>query len=56
MLAEIKTLVIRATTPPIAAPITNQEETTFPAAELTGYYVVDVQTETEKVSLRYVVK
>jgi hypothetical protein len=36
--------------------VTNQEETTFPAAELTGYYVVDVQTETEKVSLRYVVK
>ena len=36
--------------------VANQEETTFPAAELTGYYVVDVQTETEKVSLRYVVK
>ena len=36
--------------------VANQEETTFPAAELTGYYVVNVQTETEKVSLRYVVK
>ena len=36
--------------------VSNQEQLTFPAAQQTGYYVVDVQTETEKVSLRYIVK
>jgi hypothetical protein len=36
--------------------VANQENATFPAAQLTGYYVVEVLTETEKVSLRYIVK
>ena len=36
--------------------VSNQENATFPAAQLTGYYVVEVLTETEKVSLRYIVK
>jgi hypothetical protein len=36
--------------------VTDKQNTTFPAAHLTGYYIVDVQTETEKVSLRYIVK
>jgi hypothetical protein len=35
--------------------VANQENATFPAAQLTGYYVVEVLTETEKVSLRYIV-
>ena len=36
--------------------ITNTKETSFQAAQTAGYYIVEVQTETEKVSLRYVVK
>ena len=36
--------------------VNNQEQTTFPAAQNAGFYVVDVQTATEKVSLRYIVK
>ena len=36
--------------------ITDTKETTFSAAHTAGYYIVEVQTETEKVSLRYVVK
>ena len=36
--------------------VENQDNTTFKASQLTGYYVVEVQTETEKVSLRYIVK
>ena len=36
--------------------VTDTKETSFPAAHTAGYYVVEVQTETEKVSLRYVVK
>mgnify|MGYP003508459858 FL=1 len=36
--------------------VTDKQNTTFPAAHLTGYYIVDVKTETEKVSLRYIVK
>lgn len=36
--------------------VNNQEQATFPAAQNAGFYVVDVQTATEKVSLRYIVK
>jgi hypothetical protein len=36
--------------------ITDTKETSFQAAQTAGYYIVEVQTETEKVSLRYVVK
>jgi hypothetical protein len=36
--------------------VTDTKETSFPAAHTAGYYIVEVQTETEKVSLRYVVK
>ena len=36
--------------------VTDKKDTTFRAAQLTGYYIVDVQTATEKVSLRYIVK
>ena len=36
--------------------VTDTKETSFQAAQSAGYYIVEVQTETEKVSLRYVVK
>ena len=36
--------------------VTDKKETSFHAAHAAGYYIVDVQTETEKVSLRYIVK
>ena len=36
--------------------VTNETEMTFNAAHVAGYYIVEIQTETEKVSLRYVVK
>ena len=34
----------------------NTEEISFEAAQIAGYYIVEVQTEVEKISLRYVVK
>ena len=36
--------------------VTDMKETSFRAAQTAGYYIVEVQTETEKVSLRYIVK
>ena len=36
--------------------ISDKKETTFHAAQTAGYYIVEVQTATEKVSLRYIVK
>ena len=36
--------------------VTDKKETSFHAAHIAGYYIVDVQTGTEKVSLRYIVK
>ena len=36
--------------------VTDTKETIFSAAQTAGYYIVEVQTETEKVSLRYIVK
>ena len=36
--------------------VTDKKDTTFRAAHMAGYYIVDVQTATEKVSLRYIVK
>ena len=36
--------------------VTDMKETSFHAAQTAGYYIVEVQTETEKVSLRYIVK
>jgi hypothetical protein len=32
------------------------EEMTFNAAHMAGYYIVEIQTESGKISLRYVVK
>jgi hypothetical protein len=34
----------------------NTMEISFEAAHVAGYYIVEVQTELEKISLRYVVK
>jgi hypothetical protein len=36
--------------------IKDAKETSFEAAQVAGYYIVEVQTESDKVSLRYVVK
>ena len=36
--------------------VKDMKETSFRAAQTAGYYIVEVQTETEKVSLRYIVK
>ena len=36
--------------------IKDAKETSFEAAHVAGYYIVEVQTESDKVSLRYVVK
>ena len=36
--------------------VTDMKETSFHAAQTAGYYIVEVQTEIEKVSLRYIVK
>jgi hypothetical protein len=36
--------------------VTDKKETIFHAAHVTGYYIVEVQTEAGKVSLRYIVK
>ena len=36
--------------------VANQADAYLKAAHMAGYYVVEVQTETEKVSLRYIVK
>ena len=36
--------------------VKDMKETSFHAAQSAGYYIVEVQTETEKVSLRYIVK
>ena len=36
--------------------VSDKKETTFHAAQTAGYYIVEIQTATEKVSLRYIVK
>lgn len=55
---QVATINIYSTTGDLVAKYSaaNTEEISFKADQTSGYYIVEVQTEVEKVSLRYVVK
>lgn len=55
---QVAEITVYSTTGEIIAKFSaaNTEEISFKAAQMAGYYIVDVQTEIEKISLRYIVK